>query len=172
MTRGNLLKAGMGLGFAAMVAAVLVSAISQASPAHIRITLPVDSTSFDEGLDVRDASGRPVVSSSAKQQLRALFVGSMFLLLTRPELPRVAEVLASLRKFWNTAQVGFTQGAAMVWAAAIDLWAPSTKRSNLIPLLFLVSAFVLSSLCFSRSPAFAPGLASRLCSLSSTVIRC
>jgi hypothetical protein len=89
-----------------------------ASFLSIHLTLPAAGLDFDEGLDVRDANNRPVRSPEARAQLRQLFVDTVYALLTRPELPRMAELLSSVENAWTGAR-RFLGRAAQ---AVIALW--------------------------------------------------
>jgi hypothetical protein len=97
--------------------------------------------SFDDGLDVRDAQGRPVSSPKAKADLRALFVSGLCRLLMRPEVPRVARVLSVLERTLDVFRHGLCRALPKSWGDFLDLWSPPAKKLNLMP-LFLVAALL------------------------------
>ncbi|HRY28637.1 MAG TPA: hypothetical protein P5079_01220 [Elusimicrobiota bacterium] len=158
-----------------MLAAVLTAGVrwgTGASPVSVDLRLSPAALEFDQGLDVRDAEGRRVAAPAARDQLRRLFVGGLYALLMRPDLPRVAEVLSVLEKMWNVSSGTVGHAVAAVWMACLDLWLPPVKRLNVTPFLCLLAtlAVLLTQAAFGFFRTI-PKTDSFLKSLSSIVLR-
>lgn len=138
----------------------------------VSLALSSDVMNFDEGLDVRDQFGQPVKSIVAHRQLKQLFVSSVFAILTRPELPQMAAILAALDKTWNFFLLALGRPLMQGWQSFVDLGLPSSRKGQGSPLLmFAAAAFCFAVLLFRLSDnSLRSG--NFLSCLSSTVIRC
>ncbi len=147
-------------------------------PARADASFPVSlalspvAMSFDDGLDVRDEFGRPVESAVARRELKQLFVSTVFEIMTRPELPQMAAILAALDKTWNFFLFALGRPLMQGWRSFVDLGLPSTRKGQAPPLaMFAAAAFCFAVLLFRfYDNSLRPG--SFLRCLSSIVIRC
>jgi hypothetical protein len=159
-----------------LLASLAVFCVDAASAAprtpSFSLTLPSEVLQFDDGLDVRDSLGRTSSSSQAKGRLRALFVGGVYALLTRPELPRMAERLALLGRLWDLASGAVGRAAGTAWRAALSVWLPSVKKLLSVPALCLLAVLPALAASLLAPLSETPRLGSLLKSLSSTLLRC
>jgi len=140
---------------------------SSGSPSEIVLTLSQDTLNFDDGLDARDAQGRPIAAPQARVELRTLFVGGLFQLLMRPDLPRVAETLAALRRVWRLAAENL-QRALVDFGPVVAALAASIGKRFLA--LFLALMGTLLFLAHSRRPAPAYSRRARFHEMLSSVV--
>jgi hypothetical protein len=161
-------KIGMSLAAAAVAAGTLMASSPAGRPLEISLAPAVDAASLDEGLDVRDAQGRPVAAPAQKQQLRRLFVGSLFALLTTPRLPQALALLDE----WRGWAEWFRRPLTAAWSAFLDLFTPPARRR-----LFSFSAVALWAMALGFAAVLFSAerndsrLNANLTKLTSTVIR-
>ncbi len=173
MKTRSMIRMGAGLALVAMVAARAGGpALSvQGEDRPVSLVLSRTVMDFEDGLDARDALGRPVAAPAAKLRLQRLFIGGLYALLMRPDLPRVAEVLAFMQKLWQHSSAAFRGLAGAAWRVFLDLWSPPFRKFDPTPFLMAVGAvFLLMSLQTRRDSSARPG--SFLTQLSTVVLRC